>query len=363
MTELLTREDVVDIICGATLFGAGGGGELQEGFDLIDMALAAGKDFRLARLVDMPGEALLCSPYLLGAISDLPEGDDALVDGVHPIQLAYDRAAAYHDDPIRGMIACELGGSNTAVPFFLAAMNDAVVIDADPAGRAVPEITHSTFAMAGLPPAPIFTANAFGETMVLENIADDQRAEDLVRALAQASRNDIAAIDHVLPARCLRGNVLMGTLSAARRLGQLWREARADLATLPQRIAKAASGVVLFEGRVTESIARNEESFTTGHIEIAGNGHFDGSTLRIDLKNENMIGWINGVPAVSIPEIITPMDRQTGDVVTNPNTYSGQLVSVLVLPAPGAFLTAQGLDLFGPRYAGLDEVFRSALAD
>ena len=40
-----------------------------------------------------------------------------------------------------------------------------------------------------------------------------------MRALAIVSRNDIAAIDHALPAHQLRNAVIKGTMSAALRLG------------------------------------------------------------------------------------------------------------------------------------------------
>lgn len=125
-------------------------------------------------------------------------------------------------------------------------MNDAVVIDGDPAGRAVPEIIHSSYAIAGLPSGPIFAANALGETMTLENVKDDQRAEEVMRALAQISHSDVAVIDHVLSAKTLRSAILPGTLSYARRLGRIWRVARPDPASFPaglplQRIERICS--------------------------------------------------------------------------------------------------------------------------
>jgi len=163
MIKTLTRDDIADILNGATIFGAGGGGELAEGFELIDAAIAAGKTFRLATLDDVPDDALICTPYLLGAISDLPPEEAQLYAGLpqtdtHPILLAYRRLQTLLDKPIYGAVPCELGGSNTAVPFFVAAMEGGVVVDADPAGRAVPEITHASYYLAGLPAAPIAAA-------------------------------------------------------------------------------------------------------------------------------------------------------------------------------------------------------------
>ncbi len=362
MIQELSRQDVEDMLHGATLFGAGGGGELSEGLSLIDAALAAGKRSRMMALEDVADDAVLCTPYLLGALSDTPQITDPTVIGdVHPCLIAFRRLRGFLGHPIFGALPCELGGSNTAVPFFVAAMEDVVVIDADPAGRAVPEVTHSAYYLANLPASPIVTANALGETMILENIANDQRAETVVRALSEVSQNDIAAIDHALPASILRDVVIPGTLSRARRLGKLWREGRSDPARLPVLLADATGGLVVFEGSVTESACITKGGFTIGTFSLVGHGAFLGRTFKVDLKNENMIGWIDGQPVVTIPEIITVIDNDTGDIVTNPNVRVGQSVSILVLPAPDIFLSPRGLEIFGPRYAGLDQTFVSAL--
>ena len=78
MIQELTRQDIADILYGATIFGAGGGGELLEGFGLIDAAIADGKVFRMIDLADVPDDAVICTPYLLGAISDLPQEEESL---------------------------------------------------------------------------------------------------------------------------------------------------------------------------------------------------------------------------------------------------------------------------------------------
>ncbi len=362
MIKELSRQDIEDILVGATLFGAGGGGELAEGFELIDEAIAAGKTFRLASLDDVPDEALLATTYLLGAISDLPEGAEALAGGTtRPILLAYRKIAQYFSERRFGTLACELGGSNTAVPFYVAAMEDAVVIDADPAGRAVPEVTHSTFYLAGLPASPIVAANARGEIAALDDVADDKRAEELLRAFCAVSDNDIAAIDHVLPAAQLRSALIPGTLSRSARLGAICRENRDRPSELPEKLAAAGNGRVVFAGEVFASSSRNEEGFTYGSFTIHGHDSYRGRTFKIDLKNENLIGWLDGMPYVTIPEIITVLDTKTGAVVTNPSASVGQQVAVLVFPAPDPFLTAAGLGIFGPGYAGLDIEFTSVL--
>ena len=179
----LSRQDLADILYGAAILGAGGGGELDEGFGMIDEALAAGKTFTLVSLDEVPDEALICTPYLLGAISGLSEEQERQYQRLprcdrHPILAAYDHFQRHLGQEFYATTACEMGGSNTAVAFYAAAMNGHYVLDADPAGRAVPEITHSTYYLNGLPAAPIVAANEFGESFILDKVIDDQRSYD-----------------------------------------------------------------------------------------------------------------------------------------------------------------------------------------
>ena len=281
--KTLTRADLVDILHGAAILGTGGGGELSSGLKMIDDALALGKEFKLVSLDEAPDDALVCTPYMLGAISALPTEEEALYARLpriaeEAILLAYRRFQSYLGRDFYGTIACEMGGSNTATAFYAAAMSGHHIIDADVAGRAVPEITHSTYYLNDLPAAPIAAANEFGECFILENIADDQRAEMLVRALSKVSRNDIAAIDHALPVRDIRNAVIPGTISKALYLGQRWREAKASGGNIAAAIAEAGGGQVAFTGKVGSSDWMTKDGFTFGNIEMAAPPSFCSSS-------------------------------------------------------------------------------------
>ncbi len=233
-------------------------------------------------------------------------------------------------------------------------MNGHVIVDADPVGRAVPEITHSTYYMAGLPAAPIYTANAFGETFVLEGIRDDRRAETLVRALSTVSGHDIAAIDHALPMRDLRKALIKGTISKALDLGAAWRAARAAKEDVAQVIAAKGGGLVAFEGDISACTYAVRDGFTIGTIELNGSGRCAKRLMKISVKNENMACWCDGEVLATVPDLICLIDRRAGRQISNPDCHVGQAVSVVLLPAPEVFRTEQGLCIFGPGYAGVD---------
>jgi len=360
----LTRQDLSDIQYGAAILGAGGGGDLEEGFDLIDTALAAGKSFRLLSLDEVPDDALICTPYMLGAISSLSDEEERLYEGLersdtNPILLAYEAFQKHLGKEFYATTACELGGSNTAAAFFPAAMNDHFILDADPAGRAVPEITHSTYYFAGLPASPIMAANEFGETFLLDNVVDDQRAETLVRALCQVSRHSIAAIDHALDMKVLRDVLIPGTISKAMEMGRTWRLALDKGENVAEAVATVGGGLVGFTGEVSAIEFSTVEGFTLGSIEIAGTAEFAGKQFKIMVKNENLVGWMDGEVAVTIPDLVCLLDTDSGQPVTNPHAFVGQNVAVVLLPAPVEFQTEKALSVFGPSYAGVEGEYKA----
>jgi len=364
--KTLTREDLLDVLTGCTILGTGGGGDMAEGIGLIDDALAKGKMFNMVTLDEAPPDALICTPYMLGAISALPPEEEAAYTRLPRIDapailLAYARFQEYLGHEFFGTVCCELGGSNTAVAFYAAAMSGHMIIDADPAGRAVPEITHSTYYINDLPAAPIVLANEFGEVMLLENIQDDLRAEAIVRALSIVSRNDIAAIDHALAVEDIRHALIPGTITLAQTMGRAHRAAHAAGADVAEAIAQTGGGAVMFRGQINACDWRTEDGFTLGSITIAGSGLHAGQTYRISLKNENMIGWLNEEVHATIPDLICLIDTDTSMPVTNPDYTKGMCVAVVILPAPAQFTTARGLAAFGPAYVGLDRPFTSPL--
>ncbi|WP_068546966.1 DUF917 domain-containing protein [Thalassotalea crassostreae] len=362
----LCREELIDILHGCAILGTGGGGELTEGVAYIDEALSLGKSFKLISVDEVPKGEKVCTPYILGAISPLTEDEelsykDLPRTGSHSILAAYQRLVEYTGESVYGTICCELGGSNTAVSFYLAAMFDGYIIDADPAGRAVPEITHSTYYLNNLPAAPIFTANEFGECFICENIVDDLRAETVVRALAKISRNDIAAIDHALPIEQIRDAVIHGTISKALQLGQAMRTAKENNENIASIIAQQGNGFIAFEGKVTDFDFRTIDGFTLGDVTLMGTGIFSENELHINVKNENMVAKLNGEVYATIPDLICCIDLSNGMPITNPNYQKGMEVAVIILPAPKEFTTEKGLSIFGPSYAGIDAEYKPAI--
>ena len=292
-----------------------------------------------------------------------PTFDDALFERLReifplpeksPYLIAMENVERVIGRPLDAVISTELGGENTACAFYTAAMTDRIIMDGDPAGRSVPCLQHSTYYLDGIPMCPMAVTNDFGESAVFTHVADDTRGEDLVRALAAVSRNEIMVVDHVNTAAVLEKSVILGAISDAEKLGIAYREALAKGEDCVEAILRAGKGRRVFDGSIVAAEYETVDGYTYGSMRIA-NGE---QQLEIRYQNENIVAILNGEILVTVPDLIIVMDKDAKYPVLNPYARVGMNVSVLCLPAPAVWTSEKGLAVFGPRFFGYDVEWR-----
>lgn len=357
MQELGIKE-LEDILKGCTILGTGGGGSFERGFETVRKDFDNGKYFRLIKLDEVPNEALVACPYHCGAIQPIEAETEAgysrRIENSSPL-VAFRALERYMGKTFFAALSTELGGGNTATALSVAANQDIPIVDADPAGRSVPELVHTTFFVKGIPITPMAVATDFGDVVIIPQVADDYRAEALARTIAVASGGHAGVVDHPITGARLRTAVIPGAISYAETLGKALREARASGANVVEAITKAGKGFILFEGTIKDDcVFEIKEGFTYGDIIITGKGAFEGQTGNIWFKNENIMAWINGEVAITAPDLICVLESKTGEPITNPNCKYGMDVSMVGFPAPEQWRTAKGLEVLGPRYFGFD---------
>lgn len=358
MKRLLKR-DLYDVLYGCTVLGTGGGGALEEGLRLIEEAFAAGKEFILVELHEVPDEAWIATPYICGSVSPLGGEEERKYAGLPKIKdasplRAFKVMEEYMGKNFYGVISTELGGFNTALALYVGASVGKYIVDADPAGRAVPELQHSTYYINGLSITPMAIANEFGDVAIVKEVVDDFRAEALVRAMAVASKNSIGVVDHPAEAKALKKAVIPGAISYALKIGKALREAKEANEDVASKVAKAGKGFVLFRGRVKNFHWETKDGFTVGETLIEGDGDYAGSNYRVWYKNEHIISWRDGKVDVTVPDLICMVRDDTKAPVTNPHYEIGMKVSVFGLPAPREWRTEEGLKVLGPKHFGYD---------
>lgn len=359
--RMLDRTDLHDILYGCVILGCGGGGSLERGLSQVDEALTAGKSFRLASLDEIPDDDFIATPYYCGAVS--PETEELRrkytrlpLLAEEPALAAVRQLEAFCGTEVKGVISTELGGGNTAIALYVGAMLDKYIVDGDPAGRSVPELQHSTYYMNGVPITPISVVNLFGESALFTNVASDFRAESLVRALAVASKNRLAVVDHPAKAKVIKRSVIGGAVSNALAVGRAWRRACEEGGDVSDAVAAAGTGKVFFRGRLESFTWDTVEGFTVGSLQMVDTA---GRNLKIWFKNEHIVSWLDGEPYITVPDLICLFESGTGRPLTNPNYEQGMGIDAVVLPSPAEWTTVKGLEIFGPESFGFDFQWRS----
>jgi len=353
----LTEQNVTDILYGCTVVGTGGGGDLSIGLKMMKEDFDEGRELYMADVAEVPDDEYVAVPYMCGSPASLETTDPKYADlpqiGYPESLLAFRTLESYFGKKFYGAVSTELGGANTAYALHSACQLGVPIIDADPAARSVPELQHSSFYVKGVPMTPIALATQFGDTMIVKDIVDDLRSEDIIRAVAVASSNRIGVADHPITGKVLKTSIISGALSYAMKLGEALRLAKDSGSDAADEVIKAGSGRLLFKGIVKEWKVEETGGFIYGDTIMDGIGDFAGHEYKVWYKNENLIAYRDGKVDVSVPDLICVMD-ENGVPVTNPHYENGMKLTVFALPAPEIWKTSRGLEVFGPRSFGFD---------
>ena len=360
----LTREDLLNILYGCAILGTGGGGTLEDGISLVDKAFDAGKKFVLADFDEVDPETLIGTPYFCGAISPITEEERKKFGSLpkpekDPSLIALETVEKFLGKSVPAMISTELGADNTAIAFYTAAMNDRIILDGDPAGRSVPGLQHSTYYLDDIPMYPLGACTDFGESMVISYLPNDMRGEDILRAVAAASLNSVAIVDHIAPAKDIGASVIKGAITRAEKIGKAFREAISSESgfeiDLGDTVTQAAGGKRIFQGVVRENTFETRDGYTFGDMYMDGEGEWEGHELHIWYQNENIMCYLDNEVYVTVPELIVVLNLDDKTPQMNPLAKTGTHVDVLCFPADKPWMTEKGLSVFGPKSFGFEK--------
>lgn len=352
----LNLQELQDIMMGCAIMGTGGGGSLSEGQKVVEQEWNAGHEFKLLDFSEIEDEAYYASPYYCGCmVPEEQEVEEELFDGTD-IALSVDALEQYMGTQFHGLVSIEYGAGNTGEVMAIAAKTGKYIVDADAAGRAVPELQFSTYYVTGQPITPLAVGTIYGDVAIIPTVKEDARAEALTRFMAVATNGAVGMTDHPITGAKLKSSVIPGALTRAQQVGQARREAAERGADPIDAIIKAAGGKLLFTGRAgEESNWENKDGFTLGNIYLDGLGTDEGHTARVWYKNENMMLWVDGKVRLTCPDLICVLDKNTGIPLTNPNCKAGMELCVLGFSCHELWKTKRALEILNPKFFGFDE--------
>lgn len=366
-TFLRDPEDIEAFLTGLTFFATGGGGDPGLGRMLIERELAAGRSVGWTDPDEVDPEAWCVRVSRTGSPA---APTPAMIELREKLGMREENRLDYHvAEAVRelesatgvrvgAIVPPELGASNTCVALTTGSYLGIPVLDADYAGRAIPELSNTTPCLGGGKIWPLATVDAWGNRCVVKNALSPQVAERIIRHLAVASFGHTGVAGFLMKVREARAVAVLRTLSEAFRVGKAMLDARKSRRDAAEAAAASAGGWVIFRGEVTRTSGENRDGFFWGEHVIRGEGSWEGRTLRIWFKNENLISWLDGDPYVTAPDLISIIDVDAGMPLTNPQVTAGQRVAVVGQRARSQYRTPEGVDNLGPAHFGFDIQYR-----
>lgn len=351
MSREIGIKDVKQIAIGAALLGSGGGGNPFIGELMAISAIKENGPVTLLEPSEFPDDELFVSASNIGApavsMEKFPNGNE--------FPNAFKIFEQYYSKKIYGTFPVEAGGINSMMPIVAAANMDMPIADADGMGRAFPELQMSTFVLAGHSVTPMVLSDERGNTSLI-NTPDAFWAEKIGRNFTvQVGATSSSASDS-LTGKELRESGVLNIVSLSQRIGELIQHA-SDYDSVDSALAellRLTHGYKLMTAKIVDISHTTKGGFNFGEITLGGFNENEGQTGKISFQNENIIMELDGQILVTVPDLITMVDVDTLQPITNEEVRYGKRITVLGLPANEKWRTEAGIKLVGPRYFKYD---------
>jgi uncharacterized protein len=350
--------EIESLAIGAWILGTGGGGSPY--LALLNMRAL----YREGHVVSLMDPADLADDDLVAIVSNMGAplvGQERLTDP-RTIHAAVRMMEEYLGRRFRAVMSLEIGGGNAIQPFMAAALLGLPVVDGDTMGRAFPEAQMTSFAIHDLPMYPLTLADVRDNAVIVARAASWKWMERISRRACVEVGSIAATCKAPRTGKEVKECGILYSTSKAIRLGQTVQAARRAHADPIQAVIGAEGGRLLFSGKISDVSRRTTEGFLRGTAAIDGLDQFRGHGFALAFQNEFAVGWLDGVPRVTTPDLICVMDTGSGEAIGTETLHYGQRVSVVALPAPPILLTPKGLEHVGPRAFGYDLDFVSVFA-
>ena len=355
----LDIDQMARIAKGATLLGAGGGGDPY-------ISLLAARQFHaqggghasLIGLADLDDDAQVICVAGFGAPTVEKERLFELPHVVHSVRTLEEHIGRKAD----ALIPAEMGGCNSLIPIVAAAACGLPVIDADGMRRAFPELQMTSFSINGIAASPFVMADEHLNTVICHS-KDDNKGEAIARAVCMGMGLFSILSAYPMSGREAKRVAIPDTVTLALELGRAIENARSGTSPIDSLVEgiRASAGdidaVRLFDGKVVDVWRSTERGFAIGWVDLAP---LDGAGRRahIEFRNEYLALTLDDVPRALTPDLICIVDSETAEPIPTPDVRYGQRVTALGLSCHPVFQTEQALKVVGPEAFGMKHTYR-----
>ena len=331
--------ELIQILKGATLLAAGGGGSFRLGQSILEEFKLQNPDIPIQFEVYDASQMREGEHSFSVAIMGSPTAHASAADLAKVSLMAYNETEAlanrFGKNP-QYALALELGGANTLIPLLCAMKYNTNVLDADLCGRAVPGLETILSSINNLPTAPFALTDSNGNSydFIMSNPYDAVAVESSAVAILNHLQTNGGVTGYYFDQNEINANIPTGTITTCLQIGQCIEIFEAM--TIEQRKATP-----LFEmlnqmnlGVRCATLTERASTIRDFHQEPAGGGARDkgyyylgeegtpGKDFFVQFNNESMAVSVLQEDGTyrciaTAPCIITMYDENTGMPLTN----------------------------------------------
>ena len=215
----------------------------------------------------------------------------------------------------------------------------------------------SSYHINGLPLVPSVFATFDGDLLLVKEYSSIDSYEKIARMIASQTSGLVFIIESPVKVTTASQVSVVGSITRALNLGVAVRAAIKNGDSAAQTVADQLNGYVIFKGEVSNHKLVDEKGFLSGNIQLTGIESHKNKKLKIWIKNENIIAWLDDKPVVLPPDLIIVMGEE-GYPVVNSDIQIGMKVEVVAAPGHEIFRSPKGLEVIGPKHFGFDLEFQ-----
>lgn len=346
MKITLTKQIVDCLIKGSSIYSTGGGLEHKVQKKIFKKVLKSKNTSSLINRDELNTEDYICAVYALGSAGNTD------FDLSQQFKIGIKVLGDYFKNKFSAIFA---GETNIDAFVFQVASNIGLpVLDADcTGGRAVPEIRFDNFAIFKKNPLPLVAVTPDEKVVILDKSSGFLAIEKSIRKLlATSGPGLIAVLDHAIQVKDAKNLLTEGIFRRAIKTGKFIEQNRMVKKNIDNFLAFIDAKKIL-QGKIIKNNIRNDPK--TGFIE----GYYfvedkEGNRLKIYVKNENLICWLNDKVFLTPPDSILCIDPLSLTGIHNSRLEEGQSVVVAGRKAPKMWRSSKAKALFHPKKLGFN---------
>ena len=232
-------DEINDIALGASLLGAGGGGDPYIGRLMAMQAVKECGPVTLIEPDEVPDDAFIAPCAMMGAPTVMTEKGG----GKDDFDRLFDLVEQYSGKKIYATMPMEAGGVNSMLPIAAAARRGIPLVDADGMGRAFPELQMVTFTIGGASATPLAYSDEKGNAGVMNNVSN-KWTEDIARSITNIVGGQLMICLYTMSAKMCRDWGVSGIVTKSEQLGKAIRSIKEGLidTTTEQRFLELTGG-------------------------------------------------------------------------------------------------------------------------